>query len=557
MKFLLAAINAKYIHSSLAVRCIHRAVKDDFDVEMCEYTINDSMSHILAGIYRAKADVVAFSCYIWNFSMVLTLCDNLKKASPDTMIVLGGPEVSYSPVEILQKHSSPDAVVIGEGEVTVHELFEALENRKGLSDIRGIAYRHGGGVVQNSHREPVSYLDDLPFVYDDTIDTYKNHIIYYESSRGCPFSCSYCLSGERGRVRFLSMERVKKDIDFFVAHKVPLVKFVDRTFNADKARAKEIFKYIIDTAADTKFHMELAGDLLDDETIQLLSTAPPDIMQFEIGVQTTNTQTMDAINRKIRWEPLADNIRKLMANGNIHVHLDLIAGLPHEDLQSFKRSFNDVMALGADVLQLGFLKILDGSAIKEQTDKYGYRYTTNAPYEIISNNFISYDEILFLHEFEDVFERYYNNGGFDKSMKVLFDAYDNNYFALFEDITRCFTKNNLFDISLSKQRLYDILHDFAESKKIDITECLKFDYIKAFKSHRVPQWCSEPVDKHFEDCCYAVLKDEEFKRHKLPHYYDVPAKKAIKTVHFERFSYGVMLFDHESGAVVDVTEYFE
>ncbi len=556
MKFLLTAINAKYIHTSLAVRCLYRAVRDDFDAQMCEYTVNDNIMHITSGIYRSGADVVAIGCYIWNYSIVRTVCDNIKKASPGTYIVLGGPEVSYHPERVLEECCA-DAVIMGEGEVTVRDLFDALHRGDTPADIAGVAYRSGDEIVRNMPRPPVEKLDDLPFVYDDTIDTYKNRIIYYESSRGCPFSCSYCLSGERGKVRYLSIERVKQDIDFFVSHKVPLVKFVDRTFNADRARAKEIFKYIIATAADTRFHMELAGDLLDGETIELLAAAPPHIMQFEIGVQTTNSRTMEAINRKIRQKPLFDNIRALMANGNIHVHLDLIAGLPYEDMQSFARSFNDVMSLRPDVLQLGFLKLLDGSAIREDARRYNYRYTGCAPYEVISNDFVSYDDILSLHDIEDVFERYYNNGGFETTTDKLFGAYNNDYFALYSDIAGYFTRNGLFDMSLSKQKLYDVLHAFAMEKHFDITESLKYDYIRFNKSHSVPEWARVHTDKYFEDCCYAVLKDEEFKKEYLPNYYDVPAKKAIKTVHFEQFSYGVLLFDYESGAVMDVSRYFE
>ena len=553
MKFLLGAINAKYIHTSLAVRCLYRAVKDDFDAEICEYTVNDSLLHITSAIYRKKPDVLAIGCYIWNYNVVRALCDNIKKASPDTYIILGGPEVTYNPRRVLEECSA-DAVVMGEGEITIRELFSALERGVPLEGIEGVAYRDGDKVTVNSPRLPVESLDELPFVYEGA--EFDNRIIYYESSRGCPFSCTYCLSGERGKVRYLSLDRVKKDLGYFVSHKVPLVKFVDRTFNADRKRAREIFEYIIENGGQTCFHMELAGDLLDDETIELLASAPSGLMQFEIGVQTTNERTMEAINRRIRQKPLFDNIRKLMEKGNIHIHLDLIAGLPYEDITSFAKSFNDVMELHPHVLQLGFLKLLDGSAIRKDEDKYNYRYTENAPYEVISNDFMSYDDILLLHDIEDVFERYYNSGDFRTTTDKLTEIYNNDYFSLYRDIAEYFNDNRLFDLSLSRQKLYGVLFDFCTSRDIDIKEYLKYDYIIANKCHILPEWCKSYKDKHFEDCSYAVLKDEDFKKEHLPNYYDVPAKKAIKTVYFEKVFDKVLLFDYESGRVVDVSEYF-
>lgn len=556
MKFLLGAINAKYIHTSLAVRCLYRAVKDDFDAEMAEYTVNDSLLHISSSIYRKKPDVVALGCYIWNYNTVRALCDSIKKASPDTYIVLGGPEVSYNPERVLGECCA-DAVVMGEGEITICELFTALERGESLEGIEGVAFKDGNKVMVNVPRTPVECLDDLPFVYDGDTEDYGSRILYYESSRGCPFSCSYCLSGEKGRVRYLSLDRVKKDLDYFVSHKVPLVKFVDRTFNADRKRAREIFKFIIDNKGKTCFHMELAGDLLDDETIELLASAPGGLMQFEIGVQTTNERTMEAINRKIRQKPLFDNIRKLMEKGNIHIHLDLIAGLPYEDIESFARSFNEVMELHPHVLQLGFLKLLDGSAIRRDEAKYNYRYTDNAPYEVISNDFVSYDDILLLHDIEEVFERYYNSGDFSKALDKLTEIYNNDYFSLYRDIAEYFVRNGLFDLSLSRQKLYSVLFDFCIQKDFDIKEYLKYDYIIANKCHSLPDWCRTYKDKSFEDCSYAVLKDEEFKKQNLPNYYDVPAKKAIKTVYFEKVFDKVLLFDYESGRVVDVSEYFE
>lgn len=557
MKYLLTTLNSKYIHTSLSVRCLYASVKDFFDVSYSEYTINDSLSYICSDIYKTGADVICFSAYIWNFSQTLTLCDNLKKANPDILIVLGGPEVTYTGAETINNYRFVDYVVSGEGEITIRELFDCLDSESKPYDISGVVFRDEKGfVVENPSREPLKNLDELPFAYDADIDDYKNKLIYYETSRGCPFSCTYCLSGEKGGVRYLSMDRVKADIDFFIEHKVPLVKLVDRTFNANIKRAKEIFRYIIEKSKYTRFHMELAGDLLDDETIELLSGADENVFQFEIGVQTTNPKTMDAINRRISWEPLRENIIKLLNKTNIHIHLDLIAGLPYEDITSFAKSFNDVLSLKPHVLQLGFLKLLKGSSIRNNEVDYNYKYTSNSPYEIISNDFVSYDDIIMLHNIDNVFDKYYNSGSFKSSLEKLFKEYNNDYFGLFSDIADYFESKGYFRISLSKYDLYDIMHNFAKSNGFDCTYELKYDYIKNIRSHDVPVWCRTEYTQYFTDCCYNVLKDEEFKKQYFPHYYDVPAKTVFKHVRFETFRDKVILFDLKTDTEADVTAFF-
>lgn len=557
MKYLITTLNSKYIHTSLAIRCLYKSVCDRFDVSLHEYTINDNINYICGDIYRKKADVICFSCYIWNYDITLNICENLKKANPELKIVLGGPEVTYNAYDTLLKHDFIDAVMFGEGELTVCELFDAYENNLPLKDIDGVGYReNNGNIVVNNARQLVEHLDELPFVYDDSIDEYKNKLIYYETSRGCPFSCSYCLSGERGKVRYLGMDRIKSDIDFFIQHNVPLVKLVDRTFNANPRRAKEIFEYIINNSKDTRFHMELAGDLLDDETLKLLSKSDEKLFQFEIGVQTTNMQTMHAINRKIKWDSLKNNILRLLNETKIHIHLDLIAGLPYENLESFAKSFNDVVDLKPHVVQLGFLKLLKGSKIRLEENEYGYKYTTNSPYEVISNDFMSYDDLLLLHNIEIVFEKYYNSGAFKKTLDVLYKKYNDDYFALFFDLSEYFEKNGLFKISLSKNDLYDALYEYCCSINLECKNELKYDYITGIKSHNTPNWCKIKYNNDFVDKCYEVLKNEEFKKKYLPHYYDVPAKVVYKKVRFETFDDNVLLFDFGSDAVIDVTTYF-
>ena len=556
MKYLITTLNSKYIHTSLSVRCIYASVKENFTSVMKEYTINDNLNYICADIYKTHPDVVCFSCYIWNYSFTLTLCENLKKAIPGIKIVLGGPEVTYTADEVLNNFSFVDYIICGEGEKTTAELFACIEKGVIPADVKGVAFRNADEVIVNESRDILCNLDELPFVYDETIDEYKNKIIYYETSRGCPFSCTYCLSGEKSGVRFLSMDRVKSDIDFFVEHNVPLVKLVDRTFNANPGRARDIIEYIMSVSKNTRFHMELAGDLLDDETISLLKKADNNIFQFEIGVQTTNPATMEVINRKISWEPLKRNIVRLLKETNIHIHLDLIAGLPYEDINSFAKSFNDVLHLKPHVLQLGFLKLLKGSVIRLKENDFNYKYTSNAPYEIICNDFMSYGDILHLHNIDNVFDKYYNSGSFIKTLNVLYDVYENDYFRLFSDIANYFDDNGYFSVSVSKYVLYDILYEFTVSKNISCVDELKYDYIKNIKSHNIPKWCRTEYTREFTDCCYTVLKDEEFKKKYFPHYFDVPAKEVFKYVKFETFSDCVLLFDFKTDTQADVSEFF-
>ncbi len=556
MKFLLSTLNSKYVHTSLSLRCLYSMVKDDFDVTVREFTINDNYLSVISSVYREKADVICFSCHIWNFDKIINLCENIKKANKNIFIVLGGPEVTYTAKETLKDYPFVDAVVVGEGEITIKELFFSLEKGLDLSSVDGLAYRIENEIIKNRPRDLVANLDELPFVYDDSIDEYKNKIIYYESSRGCPFSCSYCLSGEKGKVRYLSLDRVKRDLDFFISHNVPLVKFVDRTFNANKKRTKEIFKYIIDNSKNTKFHMELAGDLIDDEIIDILSKAPRDILQFEIGVQTTNPRTMEEINRKISWNNLRENIIKLLQKTTIHIHLDLIAGLPFEDFESFKKSFNDVFVLRPHVLQLGFLKLLKGANITENQEKYGYNYMSLAPYEVINNDFITYDQILDLHDIDFVFDRFYNSGSFETTIDLILKEYESP-FEMFYELSKFFKYRGFMDKLLSKYDLYDVFYEFSKNIQADCTDSLKYDFLKNIRSHNLPEWCKKNITRDFTDTCYEILKNEEFKKDNLPHYFDVPAKAVIKHVHFEQFTDRVLLFDYKTDKIIDVSNFFD
>lgn len=552
MKLIIAALNAKYVHTSLSVRCLKNSVMDICNCQIREYTINDTVDSIASDIYLSHPDCVAFSCYIWNIELCLRIASVLKKANPGINIVLGGHEVSYDAEAVLKSNPYVDAVLCGEGEITLRAYVSALINGDDLDGVYSAVYRKGNDIVTNPVSDKLCDLNALKFPYDDSIDDIKDKIIYYETSRGCPYGCTYCISGEGSRVRFLDTERVKRELEFFISHKVGLVKFVDRTFNANPRRAKEIFKFIADNPSDTCFHMELAGDIIDDETVEILSKVKKDTLRFEIGVQTTNPETMSAIERKISFQKLSDTVTKLINQGNVHVHLDLIAGLPGEDLASFKRSFDDVLSLRPHVLQLGFLKLLKGSKIRAHGENYGYVYSDCAPYEVISNQSMTYDDILELKEVEGALERYYNSGRFRNSMEVLFEIYESKY-DVFRKIGRYFAESFESGYAFSGQKLYDVLFECFIDCGSEFADALKKDYLSNLRVGKRPYWFGE-ADSTLVQKAYDLFRDEEYKKIHMPHYYDIPAKEIMKHIYAERFTDCVLLFDYKMSKVYDVTD---
>ena len=411
MKILLVACNAKYIHSNPAVYNLRAYASDCRDsVFIKEFTINQPKDEILKDIYRSGAGVVCFSCYIWNISFVKEIIEDLKKLLPDTAFWAGGPEVSFHGEELLRTMPQLTGIMAGEGEETFRELAGYyVKNRGRLEDIRGILFRQGEEIRNNGLREPVD-LNKIPFVYEH-IEEFSNRIIYYESSRGCPFSCSYCLSSIDRRLRFRDLVLVKKELQFFLDNKVPQVKFVDRTFNCRHSHAMEIWKYILEhDNGVTNFHFEVSADLFTEEELKLLGQMRPGLVQLEIGVQSANPQTLKAIRRKTDLQKLENAVAGIKEKENIHQHLDLIAGLPWEDYESFRRSFNCVYKMKPDQLQLGFLKVLKGSAMEKEAKEYGMIFKTREPYEILSTKWLSYEEILKLKMVESMVEVYYNSG---------------------------------------------------------------------------------------------------------------------------------------------------
>ena len=535
MKILLAACNAKYIHSNLAVYNLKSCSgKYSPNVVIKEYTINQIRDDILKDIYLEQPDVICFSCYIWNISFVKELVPDLKKILPHVDFWAGGPEVSYDAVEFLKKNPAFFGVMVGEGEETFHELAGYYIERKpeNLKEIRGVAFHDETKVPDIAHtgwRELMD-LSKVPFAYSNLTE-FKNRIIYYESSRGCPFSCSYCLSSIDKKLRFRDIELVKKELQFFIDNKVPQVKFVDRTFNCKHDHAMAIWRYITEhDNGITNFHFEISADLLREEELALMKTMRPGLIQLEIGVQSTNPQTIKAIRRTMDFEKLKGIVDQIHSFGNIHQHLDLIAGLPYEGYDSFHKSFCDVYALRPEQFQLGFLKVLKGSYMMEMTGEYQILYKDREPYEVLSTAWLTYGEILRLKMVESMVEVYYNSGQF-KNTLVFLEKYFDDPFRMYEALGRFYEKKGYSEISHSRMRRYEILMEFAgEQKEIPseaLSDVMLLDlYLRENLKSR-PSFASD--QKPYERLIWDYRK----------------AKKIPKTAHIEVFRDGKkLLFDY-------------
>ena len=558
MKIVLTAINAKYIHANLAV-CSLRAFSDEYkeQIQIKEYTINQYTEDILADLYKEKADMVAFSCYIWNMGMVEELTELLHQIRPDMPIWFGGPEVSYDAAECLERNPGVTGVIRGEGEETFHELMQYYIDGSGkLQDIRGIVYCENGQLVDNGWRE-VMDLNKVPFVYEDMND-FRNKIIYYETSRGCPFSCSSCLSSVDKKVRLRDMALVEKELQFFIDHEVPQVKFVDRTFNCNKKHAMAIWRYI--KAHDngiTNFHFEIGADLLDDEELAILSDMRPGLVQLEIGVQSTNDATIQEVSRTMRLDRLAKAVHTVNGGHNIHQHLDLIAGLPYEDYDRFRQSFNDVYQMEPEQLQLGFLKVLKGSRMYDMAETYGIVYRKKAPYEVLKTNWMSYDDILKLKGVEEMVEIYYNSHQFEQSVTYLMHFYKAP-FDFFEDLAAFYEQCGFDKVQHGRMQRYDILLQFAEKrhfgkvvndmaaadKKKDIQE-VHGDAIEILKAIMLydlyarenlksrPEWAQEIL---YRPLCEDFYRNREMTERYLPSYAGCTARQMKRMTHMEGFA---------------------
>lgn len=508
------------------MRYLKAFTKDlDFQGDIKEFSINDRVENILEGIIEEKPDVVAFSCYIWNMEFVNRLAELIKLVDPNIEILYGGPEVSYEGKEFLENHPG-EYVIVGEGEKTFREfVLYKLEEGK-IEDIKGLTYKRDGKVFENSKR-PEMDMNELvfPYTYEEDIN---NKIVYYEASRGCPFKCKYCLSSVMHGVRFLDVERVKKELKYFMERGLKLVKFVDRTFNCNREYTVELLKYLSEQDTETRFHFEVAADLLTAEQIEILNNAPKGRFQLEVGVQTTNNEVLHNINRYITYENIKEKVLKVASGKNVMQHLDLIAGLPGEDLESFKKSFNDVHAIRPDEIQLGFLKLLKGSSMREEAEKWGIVYSPYAPYEIIRSKDISYEELLLLKKVEAMVDKYYNSCKFNNVIKFFLDIYDKP-FDFYYDLAMFFEEKGNFKRSIGNVEYYKILLDFylekigGEDEGL-FKEVLKFDYLCFNKKRWLPDFLVRTITKEDEQ----NIKDS-FDR-------QMPFKKA----HIEKFEVDII-----------------
>ena len=540
MKILLTAINSKFIHSNLAVRYLKAFTEDmDYISKIREFSINDRDEKVLEEIIKEKPDIVAFSTYIWNIEMVKRLSNLIKIVNSHIKILYGGPEVSYDSSNILNELNG-DYLIEGEGEKTYREFVEYTLGERDIKSIRGLYYKKGNKVIGNGNR-PLMNMNEIVFPYkmDENLD---NKIVYYEASRGCPFNCKYCLSSTIHGVRFLDIERVKKELQFFIDKKVKLVKFVDRTFNCNFKFSTAIWEFLINAETNTQFHFEISADILKPQELELLRRAPKDRFQFEVGVQTTNDEVLNRINRFVNFSDIKEKVVEKKKKKNIKQHLDLIAGLPGEDIVSFKKSFNDVYSIEPEEIQLGFLKLLRGSSMREEAEEYGMRYSPYPPYEIIATNDISYDELLTLKKVESMVDKYYNSQKFKNIIKMLVKCFDSPY-DFYLALRNYFDSRGYFDRNIGNSEYYKVFLDFNnEVTKLDneiLRDIIKYDYLMFNKRRGMPEFLGKGVTKEEENIFKEALRE----------------KYSFKDYYIESFKFDINKFINE-GEISENKTYF-
>ncbi len=559
MKILLIAVNAKYIHSNLAVYCLKAFAEKNNQtkaqiIEIAEYSINQQPREILMDIYKRKPDFLAFSCYIWNIEMIREISNNLKKILPQVPIWAGGPEVSYDTKEFLNNNKQFTGIIKGEGELSFASLLSAYGQIKDVSEIKaaeeffkkvkGICYRSSEGKIIENEEQVTLNLSLVPFPYED-INLFHNKIIYYESSRGCPFSCSYCLSSVDKRVRFRNLDMVKEELMFFLKHKVPQVKFVDRTFNCHHEHALAIWSFIRDNDNGiTNFHFEISADLLTGEELELLQSLRPGLAQLEIGVQSTNVRTIEEIDRRTDLVKLKRNVREIGKGNNIHEHLDLIAGLPFEDYTSFRQSFNEIYELRPNQLQLGFLKVLKGSKMHIKAEEYGIRYQHKPPYEILFSKWMPFSDMIKLKEVEEIVEVYYNSGQFVNTLALLASEYEAP-FLMYERLAAFYSGKEYFTRKHTRIDRYYILLEFIKEEpsekpadKMELyRQMLVYDlYLRENLKSR-PDFAGDLTE--FKNLVREFYKKEEEAHIYLKGYEKYSAKQMMKMTHLEIFRFPV------------------
>lgn len=542
MQILLTTLNAKYIHSSLSLAYLAaNCSSDEWDLITKEYTINEESKVIMADIYSLKPDVLGLSCYIWNIEMITEICQNYKMIAPETFIIVGGPEVSYDAEDFLKHNNWADLVISGEGEHVLKEVLTRIRRGEPFDGINGIAFKKPGNrIIVNRNQNVIEDLSTIISPYNH-LNIPGNKIIYYEASRGCPFNCAYCLSSTTKGVRYVPLDRVKNDLQYLISQNVSEIKFVDRSFNSNEARLLEIMQFILECPGNTRFHFEIDARLLTKHMLNFLKDVPPGRLDFEIGIQSTYPPTLQAVNRHQNWEQIKQNIARLISYNNIHIHLDLIAGLPMETYRVFGNSFNNVYNLHPDVIQLGFLKILKGSAIWQNANLYGYKYQARAPYQVLENNYISYEELHRLEEIEDLLSRYYNNHIVDSSLNyIIRNLYNNNPFHFFEDLALYWRQKQLFRIGHRREAEYEYLFDFICSlNKYDqemlINEIIKYDFFINNMSGNLPDNIKRYNPGNINDTLYDLIKNKNFVNHHIPELSTFKPRDIRRRVHLEHF----------------------
>lgn len=529
MKTLLVSIDSKFIHSNLALKYIRNYCGDSFDIKLKEFTINQKIEYITDEIISQGADLICFSCYIWNIEYINEIIYILKTANPKLKILLGGPEVSYETKETMEENQFVDYIIYGEGEISFHEFLCAIHENKELSSINGLAFRCENEIIINNSREINHDLDKLVSPYENN-EKYYDKIIYYESSRGCPYRCAFCMSSIDKSVRFFSLERVKSDLLVLLSTNARQIKFVDRTFNADYKRAMKIMQFIVDNNKNNMtIHFEITADIINDEFLDFLKSMPVNMFQFEIGIQSLNVQTLNEINRKTDIDKLIYVINEIKENKNMHMHLDLIAGLPYEDYNTFKMSFNEIHNLYADKLQLGFLKVLKGTKIYNDLEIHDIKYNKKAPYEIIKNKYISYEQILKLKNIEELVDRYYNEKYFDTTIRyVVENYYDNKPFDFYEDFSVYWKNNNLYMAMHNRKKLYEIIYNFAKEKEIlsdKLMDNLLYDFVSCNEKEELISIFDKNLEENLRDVKRTIAKDEWFRKE----YFNIDDTNVCKT----------------------------
>lgn len=575
MKILLAAVNAKYIHSNLAVyslkayaqACMESPAyfsggQEEVSIELAEYTINQTLDAILMDIYKRSPDILCFSCYIWNIEYIEALVNEMGKLRPCMPLWLGGPEVSYDAADVLERLPMVKGVIKGEGEETFAELCQAYRDMMNAGCqvyagsaaddrfrlLEGITWRDEGGVIRDNPWRRAMELDKIPFVYRN-IEDFRHKIIYYESSRGCPFSCSYCLSSVDRQLRFRDLDLVKQELSFFIDHEVPQVKFVDRTFNCKHEHAAAVWRYIAEhDRGITNFHFEVAADLLNDEELALLKEMRPGLVQLEIGVQSTNPDTIRAIRRTMDFGRVAKAVDRIHDSGNIHQHLDLIAGLPWEDIGSFARSFDDVYKLKPQQLQLGFLKVLKGSHMEECKKAYGLVCQSRPPYEVLYTKWLSYEDVILLKGVEEMVEVYYNSRQFAHTLKRLNERFS-SAFTMYAELYGFYDAHGYGGVQHKRSARYENMLAFIIEKFPEEAECfrelLTYDYYLRENAKTRPEFAGEY--KLSREEVRAFYEREEKLRKYLPGYGEYDRNQMRKMTHLEYFrqSGKCVLFDYK------------